>query len=292
MPTRFLSREPWVSANRGAEYGRAVSPPIRSPELTELETLVACAAEGSLAAAAAGLGISRPAVAKRIAALEAIVGERLLHRDTRGVRLTEHGVLLVSHARRLLAERDALMEEIAAFRGGGFRSRISGMRDLLGRSTDFSRAALKPEAVMHETEHLFEIVFHASATAVVISDPDSGVLHEANDAFCRFVGRDRDAVLGRSAQELGAWYSDQDRDRLVEQVRRRGIVRDLEVRATHPDGSVIAGRVTSQLVQLGGRPQLVSMISGVERITAAHTSAASPAAPPREAPRAPARRGR
>jgi PAS domain S-box-containing protein len=269
-----------------------VSPPIRSPELTELETLVVCAAEGSLAAAAANLGISRPAVAKRIAALEAIVGERLLHRDTRGVRLTEHGVLLVAHARRLLAERDALMEEIAAFRGAGFRSRISGMRDLLGRSTDFSRAALRPEAVLNETEHLFEIVFHASATAVVISDPDTGVIYEANDAFCRFVGRDREAVLGRSAKQLGAWYSDEDRNRLVEQVRRRGVVRDLEVRATHPDGSVIAGRVTSQLVQLGGRPQLVSMIADVERVRVPRTSAASPAARPPAAPPAPGPRAR
>src|SRR3954463_9082511 len=94
------------------------SRPIRPPEMSELETLATCAAEGSLAAAASQLGISRPAVAKRISALEAIVGHRLLHRDTRGVRLTEPGVLLVSHARRLLAERDALMEEIAALRGG------------------------------------------------------------------------------------------------------------------------------------------------------------------------------
>jgi PAS domain S-box-containing protein len=269
-----------------------VSPPIRAPELTELETLTACAAEGSLAAAAADLGISRPAVAKRIAALEAIVGERLLHRDTRGVRLTEHGVLLVAHARRLLAERDALMEEIAAFQGGEFRSRISGMRGLLGRSTAFSRAALKPEAVLNETEHLFEIVFHASATAVVISDPDTGVIHEANDAFCRFLGRDREAVLGRSPQELGASYSDHDRNRLVELVRRRGVVRDFKVRATHPDGSVIAGRVTSQLVQLGGRPQLLSMVADVERVKARRRPAASPAARRPAAPRAPGPRGR
>jgi PAS domain S-box-containing protein len=274
------------------EYGRAVTRPIRPPELSELETLTTCAAEGSLAAAAAQLGISRPAVAKRISALEAIVGEQLLHRDTRGVRLTEPGVLLVAHARRLLAERDALMEEIAALRGGERGSRISGMRDLLGRSTPASRAAQRPEAILSETEHLFEIVFHASATAVVISDPDTAVIHEANDAFCQFVGRDRDEVLGRSARQLGAWYSDEDRVRLINLIRRHGLVRDLEVRAIHPDGSVLVGRVTAQLVHLGGTPRLVSMIAPVEEPRAARRPAAWPAAPRRATPRGPVRRGR
>ena len=269
-----------------------MSPPIRPPELSELETLTTCAAEGSLAAAAAQLGISRPAVAKRITSLEAIVGARLLHRDTRGVRLTEPGVLLVSHGRRLLAERDALMEEIAMIRGGERASRISGMRDLLGRPTSASRAAQRPEAILSETEHLFEIVFHASATAVVISDPDTAIIHEANDAFCQFVGRDRDAVLGRSVKELGAWYSEEDRARLIELVRRHGVVRDLEVRATHADGSVIVGRVTAQLVHLGGTPRLVSMIARVDEPRAPGRREASPAGQTSAAPLAIAPRGR
>jgi LysR family glycine cleavage system transcriptional activator len=57
-----------------------MSAPVRSPDLAELDTLVVCAVEGSLAATAARLGISRPAVAKRIKNLEALVGRPLLHR--------------------------------------------------------------------------------------------------------------------------------------------------------------------------------------------------------------------
>lgn len=238
--------------------------PIRAPELSELETLTVCAAEGSLAAAAAQLGISRPAVAKRMAALEAIVGAALLRRDTRGVQLTQHGVTLVAHARRLLAERDALMEAITALRDdAGGASRISGVRDLLGRSTNATRAAQRPESLLAETERLFEVVFHASATAVVISDPDSGVVYEANDAFCRFVGRPRDEVLGRPAAQSGSWYSLDDRDRLLEQVRSHGVVRDVAVRSQRPDGRVGAGQATSQLVQLGGRARLLTTVAEI-----------------------------
>src|SRR5215210_778249 len=99
--------------------------PIRPPELSELETLTVCAAEGSMAAAAAALGISRPAVAKRVTSLEAIVGMPLLERGTRGVRLSQAGAVIVARARGLLAERDALMETIAELRHDGEEPRGS-----------------------------------------------------------------------------------------------------------------------------------------------------------------------
>lgn len=63
---------------------------------------MACAAEGTLVAAAARIGISRPAVAKRVANLEALAGRPLLHRGGRGVRLTDAGATLLAAARQML----------------------------------------------------------------------------------------------------------------------------------------------------------------------------------------------
>ena len=182
-----------------------------------------------MAAAAAALGISRPAVAKRVTSLEAIVGAPLLERGARGVRLTNQGAVVVARARRLLAERGALMEAIAELRENGDEPRISGMRGLLGRGNASTRAAQLPEALLAETERLLAVVFHASATAMVICDPDTGIVQEANDAFCRFVGRPRDEVLGRPAAEVA----------------------DLESRDAD---------VTSQVIELGGRPRLLRTV--------------------------------
>jgi hypothetical protein len=70
-------------------------------------------------------------------------------------------------------------------------------------------------------------------------------------------------VLGRPATEAGTWYSLNDRDRLVERVRLHGVVRDVDVRSRWPDGTVRAGHATSQLIQLGGRPRLLSTIAEV-----------------------------
>ena len=78
---------------------------IRRPEFTELETFLAAARTGSLAAAGEDLRISKTAVAKRISALEALLGCRLLARGPRGVALTDAGRGFVPQAEQLLAGR-------------------------------------------------------------------------------------------------------------------------------------------------------------------------------------------
>lgn len=77
--------------------------------MDRLETLriFAAVAEGqSFAAAARRLRLSPPAVTRAVAALEARLGTRLLHRTTRIVRVTEAGRGLLADARRILADLD------------------------------------------------------------------------------------------------------------------------------------------------------------------------------------------
>lgn len=73
-------------------------------DLLKHVTAFAAAADlGSLSAAAAHLRVSQPTVSKLVAELERHVGERLLHRTTRTLALTEAGELYLRHARALLA---------------------------------------------------------------------------------------------------------------------------------------------------------------------------------------------
>lgn len=234
--------------------------PVRPPELAELETLVVCAAEGSLAAAAERLGISRPAVAKRIANLEAIAGAPLLHRGGRGVRLTDAGATLLTGARRMLDERDVLMRLLAEIRGEG-RSQIAGLRDLLGHATSAARAAARPEARLAETERVLDLFLRSSSTAVAISDLDRGTIHEVNDAFCRLTGRSREELV--EGTPAGSWCEAGDYERLTEQVRSTGVAERVLVRTHRPDGTVRIGRATAHFVVLAGTRQLLSTVEDI-----------------------------
>jgi DNA-binding transcriptional LysR family regulator len=72
--------------------------------LDGMRVFVAVADAGGFSPAARRLGMSPPAVTRAVAALEARIGTRLLHRTTRVVRLTEAGARFLADSRRILAE--------------------------------------------------------------------------------------------------------------------------------------------------------------------------------------------
>jgi PAS domain S-box-containing protein len=249
----------FISAARGEDSVRGTAP-VRAPDLAELETLVACAAEGSLVAAAARLAISRPAVAKRIANLEALTGRPLLHRGGRGVRLTDAGARVLAGARRVLEESDILLRLLTEIRGEE-RSSIAGLRELLGHSPASSRAAQQPEARLAETEHMLELVLRASGTAVVISDPDTAAVRGVNDAFCRFTGRSREELLTGPAS--GDWHQKRDEDRVLGAPAPSPREERVIVRVQRPDGSLRIGETRAHEVLLAGSRQLLSTVEDV-----------------------------
>jgi LysR family transcriptional activator of dmlA len=71
---------------------------------------------GSLAAAAQQLGVTPPSVSKRLSALEARLGVRLLHRTTRRISLTPEGETYLVEGTRVLAELEALERTVAGAR--------------------------------------------------------------------------------------------------------------------------------------------------------------------------------
>ena len=71
---------------------------------------------GSLAAAAQQIGVTPPAVSKRLAAIERRLGVRLLQRTTRRISLTPEGETYVAEGARVLEELEALERNVAGGR--------------------------------------------------------------------------------------------------------------------------------------------------------------------------------
>ena len=84
--------------------------PIRTPDIAELRAFCAAADLGTLGRAAIALGVSQPALSKRLRALEAAAGADLLTRSPTGVTLTAAGRRLYPEARRLLDQAEVVDE--------------------------------------------------------------------------------------------------------------------------------------------------------------------------------------
>jgi DNA-binding transcriptional LysR family regulator len=89
-------------------------------EVRHLAALEAVAAEGSFHEAASRLGYTQSAVSQQVAALERIVGQRLVERPggPRPVSLTEAGVVLLRHAEAIRARLVAAQADLSALAEG------------------------------------------------------------------------------------------------------------------------------------------------------------------------------
>jgi DNA-binding transcriptional LysR family regulator len=159
-------------------------------ELRHLRCLVAIVEAGGFTGAAAELGVTQPAVSRTLAALEDVLGVRLLRRTSREVVLTAAGERVLAHSRRVLAEVEELAREA---RSGRTRLRIGHAWAAIGEHTvEFQRrwAAQHPDVTLH-------VVRTNSPTGGLAEGAcDVAVVRTPSDAHLPDPGRFDSAVVG------------------------------------------------------------------------------------------------
>lgn len=85
-------------------------------DLNDLSIFAAVVASGGFSAASKALSTSTPRVSRRVAALEAELGVRLVERSTRRFKVTEAGRNVYRHARAALSEAEAIDEVVSKLR--------------------------------------------------------------------------------------------------------------------------------------------------------------------------------
>lgn len=167
--------------------------------LDAMATFVAVADLRAFAAAARQRGLSRPAVTRQVAALEAHLGVRLLSRTTRRVALTEAGARYLTRARRLLADV-AEAEGVALADQGAPAGRL-----VVAAPNLFGRQHVAPLMCAFLARHpalLGELLLADRAVSLVEEGVDVAVrIGHVADAglMARPVGRTRRVVVGAPA---------------------------------------------------------------------------------------------
>ena len=147
---------------------------------SDLSFFVLLMKRGSLAAAAQEMGVTPPSVSKRLSALEARLGVRLLHRTTRRISLTPEGETYLVEGTRVLAELDALEHTVAGSRAtpkGLLKINATlgfGRQHIAPMLSKFSRAFPEVEVQLHLTDRPVNLVEQGFDASVRLGElPDA-----------------------------------------------------------------------------------------------------------------------
>ena len=119
------------------------------------------------------------------------------------------------------------------------------------------------------SEERYRAAFQMSLDAINLNRLQDGMYVDCNQAFLGITGFVREEVIGRTSLELNVWADAGDRQRLVEQLKRDGVCRDLEAQFRKKNGSEFCGLMSASLLELNGEVCILSMTRDISQAKAA-----------------------
>jgi PAS domain S-box-containing protein len=136
--------------------------------------------------------------------------------------------------------------------------RYGGRRATLGKFMDDTERERAKEA-LRLSEEKFQKAFRASPDWLVISTLEGGFYIDVNEAFLRTTGYRREEVVGRSSNELGIWADPDIRVKMVETLRQKGAVRELEARFRMKSGEIRYVLWSAEVIDYGEKKCLIAV---------------------------------
>lgn len=120
----------------------------------------------------------------------------------------------------------------------------------------------RSEEELSASEERFAKAFNANPHPMSLATIDEGRIIEVNESFIELSGYARPDLIGRSLLEF-IWEMPLSRAELIERVRDRGVVRDLEAKIRTRSGSSRVVLLSSLMVEIGGQQCLLSVSNDI-----------------------------
>ncbi len=114
-----------------------------------------------------------------------------------------------------------------------------------------------------KAEERFYKAFHASPEPITIATAAEGRYIDVNESFLRVTGYQREEVIGRTSLELKFWEQPEDRVRLLEELDKRGSLRDLEIIFLTKSGEKRTALDSAERVDIGGQKCILAIFKDI-----------------------------
>ncbi|HRE16723.1 MAG TPA: diguanylate cyclase, partial [Rhodocyclaceae bacterium] len=119
---------------------------------------------------------------------------------------------------------------------------------------------------MFRPEEIFSVFFYNSLDYCSISNLDTGVFLEVNEAFERLTGWPRDEVIGKSALDINLWVNTADRREMADRVHREGFIHFDKVVMRNREGRQFECTSSMFKVDIEGQACLVAVLRDVSEL--------------------------
>ena len=118
-------------------------------------------------------------------------------------------------------------------------------------------------AELRASQRELQAIFDTSPTGIFVTRAEDGTIVDANAAFLRLFGVEREQIIGRTSIELGMFEDPGDRSRMMAMLERDGRVQDLEVSVRIAGGDVRVVAVSAAPLESDGKQTLIGTIMDI-----------------------------
>jgi PAS domain S-box-containing protein len=103
-------------------------------------------------------------------------------------------------------------------------------------------------------------VFQTSPVAIILRTLSEGKVIDVNASYTELVGFPREELIGHTVHELGLWVDPSQGERVLDRLRRRGTVRNVEGRFRRKSGDIRDVLIWGELTEIQGETVVIGMI--------------------------------
>ena len=155
-------------------------------------------------------------------------------------------------ARGTLSENDDYLDGI-----------ITGINMLADEIAQDITKRRRAEEVVKESEEKFSRAFHSNPHPMSIVTMAEGRYLDVNDSYVQTFGFSREELLGRTTVEMGIIKTGGFRERILESLKERQTVKNLEVELYTRSGRKVDALLSADKTELGGQTCLLSVITDI-----------------------------
>ncbi len=142
-------------------------------------------------------------------------------------------------------------------RNGNISSIIGVGRDITGQK--------KIEQDLHESENKFQKAFRSSPNLMSLSRLNDELIYDVNDRFAKFLGMQRNDIIGKRTTELGLFKAI-SRSKLISKLNREAKVENAEISLVSNSGEIREGLFSAEIIELNEEKCLVSSFQDITEL--------------------------